>query len=91
MIDALAQELATEAKIDVAKARRVLDILHVHKVEENLNGLVSLLSNPVAVNALGMAQDQALQIRDAYGKFTLSLKNLRIGIKPAHRAVGGAA
>jgi len=87
-IESLACELAEAAKISTEKASRVLDLFHVSKVEENINSLLTILSDPNAVNALNLSPDNCHKVRGAYSSFSLKLENLRLGIKPTGRSAG---
>lgn len=80
--DKLAEELAVKADIDVKSAQRVLEILHIGKLDENLVALHRVLDDTQAVNALGMAQDTARRTAETLGTEAITLDNLRIGLKP---------
>jgi hypothetical protein len=80
--DRLTNELAEKANIDVEAAARVLEILHIHKLDENLTALHGVLSDEKAVNALGLSREHAANTRNALGARAVSLENLRIAVKP---------
>jgi hypothetical protein len=80
--DSLTQELAEKAGIDVEAASRVLEILHIHKLDENLTALHGVLSDEKAVNALGLSRDTAARTREELSTSAVTLENLRVAVKP---------
>lgn len=80
--DSLTQQLAEKAGIEYDAAARVLDILHIHKLDENMTALHNVLSDDRAVNALGMSRESAAQTREVLSAKAVTLENLRVGVKP---------
>lgn len=77
----LTDQLAKEAGITEKQARTVLKTLHIDKLPENLGSMYGILSDPKAVNALGMSHEAAgIMLRDLNPE-NISLQNLRVGIK----------
>jgi len=80
-IDALATELAKSAGITSAQAMKVLDILHISKLNENLVAMRDILKNEKSVNALGMSHAEASQRLQDLSADKLRLKDMRLGFK----------
>jgi hypothetical protein len=82
-INRVAQEMAEAVGIEADAARRVLELLHVDKLNENLAAMDRILSDREATNALGMSHEAAAQLRQTLAAEGFRLENLRLGIKPA--------
>jgi alkylated DNA nucleotide flippase Atl1 len=77
----IARELAKAAGITPEQAKKVLDVMHVGKLEENLVAHRAIMSDRVAVNALNLSQTDAKRRLGLARGEMLSLKNLRMGFK----------
>ena len=78
----LVQELAEKADIEIAAAERVLELLHIDKLDENLVALHRVLGDEKAVSVLGMSLEGASRVRETLGPSAVTLENLRVGVKP---------
>jgi hypothetical protein len=80
-VNSLVNELARAADLKPAQAKRVLEIFHVDKLVENANALQKVLSDKRAVSALQISPLEAEERLACVSSGTLSLQNLRLGIK----------
>jgi hypothetical protein len=80
-VQSLAQELAHAAGITTEQANKVLEVLHVNKLNENVVAMHELLSNEKAVNALGLSGAHAKDRLSALAPEALTLSNMRLGFK----------
>lgn len=83
VISSLTQELAEGAGITPEQASKVLSIMHLDKLDENMVAINSLLHNEQARNALGISNDEAKARLRVTTSNAVRLDNLRLGIKPA--------
>ena len=86
-IQSIAGELAAAANITLQQARRVLDLLHLDKLVENISTMKHLLADEQATNALGLSREDVALRRKVVTPSSFKLDNLRVGIKP--RGVAG--
>lgn len=82
VIEGLAKGLAQEAKISLDEAHRVLKVLHVDKLEENVQAYHAIMSNEKAVNALGISHSHARDALQVASTASIKVENLRMAIKP---------
>lgn len=85
----LARELADAAGITPEQAMSVLKVMHIDKLEENMASHRKIMSDLSAVNALNMSQAAAKASLDVSRAEAVTLKNLRMAIKP--KGIGGIA
>ena len=85
-IERLANELARAAGITPEQALKVLDAMHVNKLNENMVAHRAIMSDQKAVNALGMSQNAARDALELSSPDMLKLANLRVAIKPMGHA-----
>jgi ribosomal protein L22 len=85
-VERLARALAKEADISTEQAHKVLQILHVDKVAENLDALQRILQDEKASNALGLSRKRAQTAARGLTPSRITLDTLRVGIKPTGRA-----
>ncbi|GEM_PF-4552316 len=86
VIEDLAKGLAAEAKIGIDEAHRVLKVLHVEKLDENIQAYHSVMSNPSMVNALGISHAHARENLKVADVGMVTVANLRMAIKPISAA-----
>lgn len=82
-INSLAEGLAEKAGITVDQAHSVLKVMHIHKLEENLQAYHAIMSDQKSVNALGLSQNFAKEALRVARPDTVTVANLRIAIKPS--------
>lgn len=87
----LAGELAKAANITEEKALRVLQVLHLDKLSENLDAIGRVLADPAAVNVLGLGVAARRELGSIAQGTSVSIENLRIGVKPTGRIAGPVA
>jgi hypothetical protein len=87
-VERIAGELAREAGISNEQAHKVLELLHVSKVAENLEALRRVVGDEKAVNALGFSQAGAENLTRYLDEHEIALSELRVGLKPPHMAEG---
>ena len=80
-VSGLADQLAKAAGITAAQAGKVLEVLHIGKLNENMVAMHDLLQNQHAVNALGLSHDDAQKRLAGLSSANVTLANLRIGVK----------
>lgn len=83
VVSRLTQELAEGAGITPAQASKVLRIMHLDKLDENILAIQGILNNEQARNALGISSDEAKARLTVASARAVRLDNLRLGIKPA--------
>jgi len=82
-IRSLSDELAKAAGITSEQAHRVLSVLHIDKLDENLSAMQEIMQNPMAVNALGLSHRDAAERLTVANASSVTLENLRVGVKPS--------
>lgn len=87
----LARELAEAARISEDKAKTVLEVLHVDKLQENLDALGRVLEDSAAVNVLGLSGSATKELTTVARGSGITIDNLRVGIKPTGRAASAIA
>lgn len=78
----LEEELAKAAGLTHDEAERVLSVLHVKQLVENTNTLNQLLADDGNLAALGISRAHADERRAVASAESLTLANLRVGLKP---------
>lgn len=86
-IKSLSDELAKAAGITSEQASKVLSLLHIEKLDENVSAMHDILQNQSAVNALGLSHRDAAERLNVTSAVAVTLANLRVGIKPT--GIGG--
>lgn len=87
-IDDLTNQLAQEAEITFGQARKVLDLLHIDKLNENLQSMQAILNDEKAVNALGLSRELAHVRLQEMAATKGDLRQFRVGIKPTGKPAG---
>lgn len=82
VIEGLAKGLAEQAKISLDEAHRVLKVLHVEKLDENVQAFHGIMSDQKAVNALGLSHSAAQESLRVANVSAITVENLRMAIKP---------
>jgi hypothetical protein len=83
-INSLAGDLARAAGITQTQALKVLDVMHVGKLNENLVAHQAIMSDEKMLNALGISHGAA---KESLGlSSAINLENLRVAIKPMGKA-----
>jgi hypothetical protein len=81
-IVAVANALAEAAGISPDQAMKVLDILHVGKLNENVVAIQHIMSDELATNALGLSREEAETRLAVASPDAFTLDNLRLAVKP---------
>ena len=72
--------IADKVGITHEQAEAVLNLLHVDKLMEQSNALLSIIEDPIAVQALGYSKSNVAEIQQQLTQ-GVTLENLRVGIK----------
>src|SRR4051812_9533501 len=80
-IDTMARELADAAQITPQQAQKVLEILHINKLNENVVAMRTILENESSVNALGLSHAEARSRLQELQPENFTLKVMRVAFK----------
>ena len=78
--ESIVNQLAKSAKIEPEQAARVLDVLQVNRLMDQMNTVEQLSRDKKTMEALNIHQSDVSKYREAFTIENLSLDTLRLGV-----------